>query len=433
MNDIAIRVENLSKQYRIGARQDAHPTLRDTLAGTFTGPYRRIRRLLQGSGGAVTEADRTIWALKDVSFEIKHGEVVGVIGSNGAGKTTLLKILSRITEPAEGYAKIRGRVGSLLEVGTGFHPELTGRENIYLNGAILGMKREEINRRFDEIVDFASIDKFLDTPVKHYSSGMYVRLAFAVAAHLETEVLLVDEVLAVGDAAFQKKCLRKMGEAAQEGRTILFISHNMTAVRNLCTRALLLREGHLASDGAVDDVIFQYLKTHDTAEKLAREWHDINSAPGNDKIRINSVSLVSHEGKQDAVLSLSNPIQIEVAFWNMQPDATIIINLAIYSIDDTLIFVSLTSDSPEWDAGKNNKGLYKYTCEIPGFLLNSGTYRIRLLFLNELVEHLYDFESAITFSVYDIENRNIQWYKKRKGLIRPRLKWRTKYVSPLII
>ncbi|MBC7185500.1 MAG: ABC transporter ATP-binding protein [Calditrichaeota bacterium] len=259
MSDIAIRVEGLGKMYRIGGKQERYRTLRDTLSDAFAAPFRRVSSLLRGQAYGAANLNETIWALKDVSFEVKHGEVVGIIGRNGAGKSTLLKILSRITEPTEGYAEIRGRVGSLLEVGTGFHPELTGRENIYLNGAILGMKKAEIERKFDEIVDFAEIEKFIDTPVKHYSSGMYVRLAFAVAAHLEPEILLVDEVLAVGDAAFQKKCLGKMGDVAREGRTVLFVSHNMAAVLNLCSRAVLLDAGQVIHSGSVIEVVDQYL------------------------------------------------------------------------------------------------------------------------------------------------------------------------------
>jgi len=233
MTDIAIRVENLSKLYHIGRARQRHDTLRDALSAAFRRPASRAAR----------REDETLWALRDVSFEVQRGEVVGIIGRNGAGKSTLLKILSRITEPTSGRAEIHGRVGSLLEVGTGFHPELTGRENVYLNGAILGMHRTEIDRKFDEIVAFAEIEKFLDTPVKHYSSGMYVRLAFAVAAHLDPEILLVDEVLAVGDAAFQRKCLGKMDSVGKEGRTVLFVSHNMAAVTNLCDWGLLLDAG----------------------------------------------------------------------------------------------------------------------------------------------------------------------------------------------
>jgi lipopolysaccharide transport system ATP-binding protein len=254
MNEIAIRVENLSKRYRIGGRQERYKTLRDTVTDAALAPFQRLRRL-----GQPAPPQEIIWALKDVSFEVKHGEVLGIIGRNGAGKTTLLKILSRITEPTEGSAEIHGRVGSLLEVGTGFHPELTGRENIYLNGAILGMRRVEIDRKFDEIVGFAETEKFIDTPVKRYSSGMYVRLAFAVAAHLEPEILLVDEVLAVGDAAFQKKCLGKMGDVAKEGRTVLFVSHNMAAMEGLCSSCVLLHEAQIQAMGSPSQAIQYYL------------------------------------------------------------------------------------------------------------------------------------------------------------------------------
>jgi lipopolysaccharide transport system ATP-binding protein len=247
MTDLAIRVSNLSKLYRIG-ENDTHRTLRDALANSVKRPVRAARSWLKRENRSQT-AENTIWALKDVSFDVKRGEAVGIIGRNGAGKSTLLKILSRITEPTEGRVEGYGRVGSLLEVGTGFHPELTGRENIYLNGAILGMTRSEINRKFDEIVAFSEVEKFLDTPVKRYSSGMYVRLAFAVAAHLEPEILFVDEVLAVGDAAFQKKCLGKMGDVTQQGRTVLFVSHNMAAVQSLCSRAIVLNNGVIVASG----------------------------------------------------------------------------------------------------------------------------------------------------------------------------------------
>ena len=259
MSDIAIRVEGLSKQYRIGGPQARYKTLRESLVGAVQSPVRRAGRLLRGE--AATDHQETIWALKDVSFEVKHGEVLGIIGRNGAGKSTLLKILSRITAPTEGAVDLYGRVGSLLEVGTGFHPELTGRENIYLNGAILGMKRAEIDQKFDEIAAFSGVANFLDTPVKHYSSGMHVRLAFAVAAHLDPEILLVDEVLAVGDAAFQEKCLGKMGEVAGEGRTVLFVSHNMSAVASLCSRTFWLDSGRIATSGKTGTAVDEYLNS----------------------------------------------------------------------------------------------------------------------------------------------------------------------------
>jgi lipopolysaccharide transport system ATP-binding protein len=261
MSNIAIRCEGLGKQYRIGERE-RYKALRDTLTDALYAPARRLRSIFNGSANAAPsngDGNSTFWALKDVSFDVKHGEIVGIIGRNGAGKSTLLKILSRITKPTEGQIKINGRVGSLLEVGTGFHPELTGRENIFLNGTILGMKRREIERKFDEIVAFAEIEKFLDTPVKRYSSGMYVRLAFAVAAHLEPEILVVDEVLAVGDAAFQKKCLGKMGDVAKQGRTVMFVSHDMTAIQVLCSRVIHLNNGRVFGVGTAREQIESYL------------------------------------------------------------------------------------------------------------------------------------------------------------------------------
>ena len=263
MSDVAIKVEGLGKRYCIGANQQAYKTLKEKLSHAAATPFRALRSLVGGNGNNSSNGQqskaRTIWALKDVSFEIKRGEVVGIIGRNGAGKSTLLKILSRITEPTEGYADITGRIASLLEVGTGFQPELTGRENIFLNGSILGMKHVEIKKKFDEIVAFAEVEKFIDTPVKHYSSGMYVRLAFGVAAHLDPEILLVDEVLAVGDAAFQKKCLGKMGDVAKQGRTILFVSHNMNALESICSSAFLLSEGRVVDEGKASRVVRSYL------------------------------------------------------------------------------------------------------------------------------------------------------------------------------
>ncbi|PYN50294.1 MAG: ABC transporter ATP-binding protein, partial [Candidatus Rokuibacteriota bacterium] len=256
MSDVAIRVAGLGKQYQIGGDRKPYKTIRESITDMVLDPLRRLRA---GLSADALNGEHAFWALKDVSFEVNRGEVVGIIGRNGAGKSTLLKILSRITEPTEGEVEIVGRVGSLLEVGTGFHPELTGRENVYLNGAILGMKRSEIDRRFDEIVAFSEIERFLETPVKHYSSGMYARLAFAVAAHLEPEILLVDEVLAVGDAAFQKKCLGKMGDVAEQGRTVLFVSHNLGAINDLCARSILLNNGQVEIDGAPDKVIRTYL------------------------------------------------------------------------------------------------------------------------------------------------------------------------------
>jgi lipopolysaccharide transport system ATP-binding protein len=259
MSNLAIRCEGLSKRYRIGATQERYKALRDVISDAAAAPFRRIRNAARNGHGSSNGNHGHIWALDDVSFEITPGEIVGIIGRNGAGKSTLLKILSRITKPTRGRAEVYGRVGSLLEVGTGFHPELTGRENIFLNGAILGMRKSEIERKFDEIVTFAEVEKFLDTPVKHYSSGMYMRLAFGVAAHMETEVLLVDEVLAVGDAQFQKKCFARMSEIGRHGRTILFVSHNMSAVRSICKQALIIEKGRVVAQGEIDHTVDQYL------------------------------------------------------------------------------------------------------------------------------------------------------------------------------
>ncbi len=261
-SELAIRVEGIGKSYRIGSRQAGYRTFREAIVDALATPFRRAAGLLRGQSSAAADLDRTIWALRDVSVDVCRGEVIGIIGANGAGKSTLLKILSRITEPTTGWAEIRGRVGSLLEVGTGFHSELTGRENIFLSGAILGMQKNEIERKFDEIAAFAGVEKFLDTPVKHFSSGMHVRLAFSVAAHLETEILLVDEVLAVGDAAFRRKCLRRMGDVAHQGRTILFVSHNMASIQSLCGRVLVLSGGEVLFDGASEEGISYYLRAN---------------------------------------------------------------------------------------------------------------------------------------------------------------------------
>lgn len=292
MSDTAIRVAGLSKKYQIGGRHKQYSRLGDQVMDAMLSPFRRVGNLLQGKSSSASDLDEIFWALKDVSFEIKHGEIMGIVGHNGAGKSTLLKILSRITEPTVGYADVFGRVGSLLEVGTGFHPELTGRENIYLNGSILGMRRAEIDRKFDEIVDFAEVEQFLDTPVKHYSSGMYVRLAFSVAAHLEPEILLIDEVLAVGDVAFQKKSLGKMENVSQQGRTVVFVSHNMNALQRLCPRSILLDHGRLLAQDDTSGIIEQYLAVASTKSAGPNSWIDLTEKKrdGMGTIRFTSVS-----------------------------------------------------------------------------------------------------------------------------------------------
>jgi ABC-type polysaccharide/polyol phosphate transport system ATPase subunit len=307
MSNVAVRVQNLGKEYRIGGTQQPYKTFRDSLTGAIVAPFQRMAKLLRGQSYGASNLDETFWALRDISFEVKHGEVVGIIGPNGAGKSTLLKILSRITEPTEGYADVYGRVGSLLEVGTGFHPELTGRENIYLNGAILGMSREEIDRKFAEIVAFAEIERFIDTPVKHYSSGMGLRLGFAVAVHLEPEILIVDEVLAVGDAEFQKKCLGKMGEVSHEGRTVLFVSHNMAAVQGLCQRVMVLEKGKLVHDGDAAENILLYLSGDGSVKRQSAR-----ALIRDPRFSFSEVYLTDSAERRRSIFSATEPLQLHL-------------------------------------------------------------------------------------------------------------------------
>jgi lipopolysaccharide transport system ATP-binding protein len=374
MSDIAIRVENLSKQYRIGGPQARYKTIRESLTDAVQAPFRRLSSVVRGQSSAVSKD--TIWALRDVSFEVKQGEVVGIIGRNGSGKTTLLKILSRITEPTEGYAEIHGRVGSLLEVGTGFHPELTGRENITLNGAILGMKRAEIDRKFDEIVAFAEIEKFMDTPVKHYSSGMYVRLAFAVAAHLEPEILLVDEVLAVGDAAFQKKCLGKMGAVAREGRTVLFVSHSMIAVRNLCPRSILLRDGQMFQEGDTSAVTEAYLRQSVRAESAADTATLIDSLPPDPAFRLTNVQVLQN-GRAGCTVVNGQPVQIEIQYGVLQRTTGLRVYFDLLDDQSTILIRSLHDDDAE-AIPTMDPGEYVSTATIPANLLAPQTYEVRV-------------------------------------------------------
>ena len=347
MSDIAIKCEGLSKQYRIGERE-SYKALRDVITETASAPFRRVRSAFSrnGANGEApkfeTRSSDRFWALEDVSFEVKRGEVIGIIGRNGAGKSTLLKILSRITKPTKGHAEIHGRVGSLLEVGTGFHPELTGRENIYLNAAILGMRKAEVERKFDEIVAFAEVEKFIDTPVKRYSSGMYVRLAFAVAAHMETEVLLVDEVLAVGDAQFQKKCLGKMDEVSKTGRTICFVSHNMGAVQALCSTAVWLDRGRVRDEGRCREVCLNYLDAFDQSEgseQIEAEQH----IKGNRKTEIETVSLRDLDGVTKNSFLVGEPFEIRLGYRVKEPvEATFWILLC--SREGTVVVSSFQKD-----------------------------------------------------------------------------------------
>ncbi len=422
MSDIAIRVENLSKRYRIGQRE-RYKALRDTLTDALYAPFRAVASVLKGrrsaSGGS--PSNNFIWALKDVSFEVKRGEVVGIIGRNGAGKTTLLKVLSRITEPTEGYAEIHGRVGSLLEVGTGFHPELTGRENIYLNGAILGMRKAEIDRKFDEIVAFAEVEKFIDTPVKHYSSGMYVRLAFAVAAHLEPEILLVDEVLAVGDAAFQKKCLGKMGDVAKEGRTVLFVSHNMGAITRLCGRTLWIDEGCLRMNGPTEHVVSHYL-TSDVSLDGQRVWEEGIANPGVDEFKIRAIRIRDNNGEITGILDVRKPFWIEIEYDIQKHLPSCRVGLRIATADGIAVFATYDADQEEY-AGGRKEGRFVSKCQIPGNLLSPNRYLLSVNAGIVNVKNLALLENVLSFDIEDVGAVGSHLSSKRAGIIRPKLKW----------
>lgn len=372
MSEISIRCEGVGKLYRLGQRE-RYKALRDTLTDVLYAPFRLVRSIFKRREKSDGDTASVLWALRDIGFEVGRGEVVGIIGRNGAGKSTLLKILSRITKPTEGMVEIHGRVGSLLEVGTGFHPELTGRENIYLNGSILGMKKVEIDRKFDEIVAFAEVEEFIDTPVKRYSSGMYVRLAFAVAAHLEPEILVIDEVLAVGDAAFQKKCLGKMGDVAKEGRTVLFVSHNMQAVQALCHRAILIEAGRVAATGSAKAVVARYLASvSEMGSEIA--WTEA-SAPGNDEIKLTSLRVFT-ENSTGGVYSSSEDLSVEMEFIARSRHSALCIGFDVVNSEGVVVARSYQTDLPPESWPEIQFGKNKWCCTIPRGLLNAGLYYV---------------------------------------------------------
>ena len=418
MSDIAIKVENLSKLYHIGRAQQRHDTLRDLLMDVIRSPFQKNSK----------EESNSIWALKDVSFEVRHGEVMGIVGPNGAGKSTLLKLLALITEPTGGRAVINGRVGSLLEVGAGFHPELTGRENIYLYGAILGMRRVEIERKFDEIIAFSEIEKFLDTPVKRYSSGMYVRLAFAVAAHMEPEILLVDEVLAVGDAAFQKKCLGKMGDVATTGRTVLFVSHNLIALQSLCQRAIWLQNGQKQMEGEAPQVVADYLKSNASVQ-TEHVWDDVEIAPGNDVVRLHRMRVRPKNGSPSDPITMQTPFTIEVEFWNLVHDTYLHANLHLLTAERIIAIGTSSLHEPVWQGRPWPEGLFRCVCHIPGNLLNMGLHRVTLLIVKDQSSVIFRHEDALSFEVLDLTKRQGAWYGKGSGVVRPMLKWTTEHID----
>jgi lipopolysaccharide transport system ATP-binding protein len=422
-----ITVENLSKSYVIGHDRAAgglyrYRTLRDSLGHAGRGAWRMLRQPLKlRAGPAETEV---FWAVKNVSFEIQAGEKVGIIGRNGAGKSTLLKLLSRITTPTQGRITLRGRVASLLEVGTGFHPELTGRENIFLNGAILGMRQAEIRRKFDAIVAFAEVERFLDTPVKRYSSGMYVRLAFAVAAHLEPEILLIDEVLAVGDAAFQRKCLGKMEDASKEGRTIFFVSHNMAAVQKLCERCILLDQGEAVRDGEPASVIAGYL--NDQQEAGGEACWDFRKAPGDDMARLRSVRVLDQFGKVCTRHDVRDAVAIELCYWVLADLGRLDVSLYLSNDRNERVLVSM-EDSNDAPAGGRSfkKGLHRSLCHIPGDFLDEGRLFVQVALTDSIVHTIQ--RDVVSFTISDEMRpggaRGNYFEDWPAAAVRPRLSW----------
>lgn len=408
MSDLAIRVEGLSKHYQIGSPQKSYSRLGDQLLDIIASPLRKANQLVHRNSSSASESHRFIWALKDVSFEVNQGEVVGFIGPNGAGKSTLLKILSKITEPTEGFAELYGRVGSLLEVGTGFHPELTGRENVYLNGAILGMRKGEIDRKFDEIVDFAEIEDFIDTPVKHYSSGMYVRLAFSVAAHLEPEILLVDEVLAVGDLAFQKKSLGKMDDVANQGRTVLFVSHNMGLLQTLCHRGVFIQQGRLRAEGPIADVIAAYLQTLEQIEP--GDLSERTDRRGVGETRLVKIEVYGGSNGAHSTLQTGGPACFEFYVDRAVPGMHCHFYVHDHLGQKVVRFESLNHGTRDTFDPTTR---LKFVCQIDELLLLPGSYRLDVLIIgnNELQDAV---QAARTIEVAggEVQGRPAQFDSK---------------------
>lgn len=423
MSNTVISVENLTKRYDLGVIGTG--TLSRDLNRWWArvrhqpDPYTRI-----GQRDHFERIGESILALDDVSFTVQQGEALGIIGKNGAGKSTLLKILSRVTAPTSGVVKIKGRIGSLLEVGTGFHPELTGRENVYLNGAILGMRKEEVDRKFDEIVDFSGFKKFIDTPVKRYSSGMYVRLAFAVAAHLDPEILVVDEVLAVGDVEFQKKCLGKMSDVAKQGRTVLFVSHNMGSINALCENGILLDSGSIIAHGQIDNVISEYLNIFKTNYKIIEKSRNKNQLSSN--VSLISIELSDKKGNPKEVFLTNQDIFLKLIF---QLDETSDkLNPVIYITDeyDNILVSSTNFNEKDWYFEKQKPGIYQSICKIPADLLNNRRYFLDIFFVKNFHERISVLENKIPFSVEDGGSYRDIYGGHIAGLMRPYFEWKTK-------
>lgn len=435
-NSIAVTAENLSKIFRLGTAERANENLVGACIDVLRNPIKNFRkfRSLYRFDEAEMSRDTSapsadlIWALRDVSFEIAQGEVVGLIGGNGAGKSTLLKILARITPPSKGKVSIRGRIGSLLEVGTGFHPELTGRENVYLNGTVLGMRTKEIDEKFDEIVEFSGVERFLETPVKRYSSGMRVRLAFSVAAHLDPEILIIDEVLAVGDAAFQKRCLKKMESVGNEGRTVLFVSHSMPAITRMCGRVILLKDGIIQRDGPTAMVVGEYMRA-DSGVMAIREWPDASKAPGGDVARLRAVRVQSSGELIADVVDIRAPVTIEFDYEILQPGFSVMPTFSLWNEEGVCLFISMDQDA-QWKGKRREIGAYTSRAIVPGNFLAEGTFYVNTAFwsLEPYRELQYHVGDAVGFRVIDTlegDSSRRDWVNDLPGVIRPMLRWET--------
>ena len=431
MGGLAVRVQDLGKQYRIGQTTGTYRTLRDSLAQAAGTPWRRLQaRFAHKYPVETIGAANTIWALRHVEFDVERGQVLGVIGRNGAGKSTLLKLLARVTEPTEGMAEIHGRVGSLLEVGTGFHPELTGRENIYLNGAILGMRRVEIDRKFDEIVAFSEVPRFLDTPVKRYSSGMYLRLAFAVAAHLEPEILVVDEVLAVGDAEFQRKCLGKMSDVAQAGRTVLFVSHNMSAIQRLTQETILIEGGRLALRGPTVQVVDHYLSSG-LSQEGERTWDGDESAARSKPFRPIALRVLDSRGHVASQVPSTEPIQIEFEYDLDMEITGLRIGLYLTTGRGDPVFTSFDTDAADdfERVASRPAGHYISRCALPANWLNEGRFLLGVNASAFRIRSFFSDEHALTFTVDGTGAPGSQWPEARSGPLRPALAWQIETIQ----
>ena len=415
----AIRVEGIGKRYQLGIARSRHVTFRERIVEVAKGPFRRLQAVMEGR--STSSSTEHIWAVRDVSFEVAPGEVVGLVGRNGAGKTTLLKLLSRITEPSAGRAEVRGRIASLLEVGTGFHPELTGRENIFLNGAILGMRRREIERRFDDIVAFAEVERFIDTQVKHYSSGMYLRLAFAVAAHLEPEILLVDEVLAVGDAAFQKRCLGKMSEVTRSGRTVIFVSHNMEAVQRLCERGLWFDQGALVQDGPIDEVVRDYLAQWSGAASRASYHPDAARLDSvRDRVVLGEAILVGANGEPVHHLSLGERFGVRMTWSHRERVRSPTYFVRVYDDRGRLLFVSNTQ---RYELDLERVGEHEVECSVESNVLAPGTYTVSIGCFVPPHSRIHLVDECLTFDILETSVSGDQWQVNRKAIFVPPTSW----------